>query len=132
MKKIVFFTLCVALLGSCVSQKKYVYDRKKDVVLHGCFWVFSRLFFEHYPALADKEYMYGEEETLQLCIESAGLKSLYLPDVTVLHLHQKSSKEAFRDSKERRRFIASNQKETWKEYLRLRDNLTTTEGKRKS
>ena len=23
MKKIVFFTLCVALLGSCVSQKKY-------------------------------------------------------------------------------------------------------------
>ena len=85
--------------------------------------VISTLFFEHYPMLADKEYMYGEEETLQLCVKSVGLKSLYIPDVIVLHLHQKSSKEAFRDRNERCRFIAMNQKETWKEYLRLRKEL---------
>lgn len=128
--KLAYTSFRLQCLFKGVSQKKYVYDRQKDVVLHGCFWIFSKLFFEYYPALADKEYMYGEEETLQLCIESAGLKSLYLPDVMVLHLHQKSSKEAFKDIKERKRFAASNQKETWKEYLRLREDLTMTDRKR--
>ena len=105
------------------SKKKYIFDECKDVVLHGCFWIFSRRFFEKYPMLADKKYMYGEEETLQLCIEMGELTSIYMPDVTVLHLHQSSSKEAFKNSTERSRFIALNQKETWKEYLELRDKL---------
>ena len=105
------------------SKRRYVSEIKRDVVLHGCMWFFSDRYFDCYEGLADKEYMYGEEETLQLCIEAAGLKSVYLPDITVLHLHQKSSKEAFSDSAERNRFVAMNQKESWKEYLKLRDEL---------
>ncbi|MCR5233019.1 MAG: glycosyltransferase [Lachnospiraceae bacterium] len=105
------------------AKKKYILDAKQDVVLHGCFWVFSRKYFERYSGLADKEYMYGEEETLQLCLEKAGLKSIYMPDVTVLHLHAQSSKEAFGNKAEKKRFVAHNQIESWKEYLKLREEL---------
>ncbi len=110
------------------SKKKYIFDVKRDVVLHGCMWIMSAKYFEYYEGLSDKEYMYGEEETLQLCLEAAGLKSIYMPDVTVLHLHQKSSKEAFKNSRERDRFVAMNQMESWKEYLKLRDGLKSGNG----
>lgn len=105
------------------TKKKYVYDMCDNVVLHGSFWIFSNRYFEAYDELADKKYMYGEEETLQLCIERAGLVSIYMPDVIVLHLHAMSSNEAYASRLEKERFAAMNQRETWKEYIELRNRL---------
>ncbi len=105
------------------TKKDYVQDVCKDVVLQGSFWIFSNTFFKAFPHLADKKYMYGEEETLQLCVDRKGLTSLYMPDVTVLHMHAKASKAAFKDKAERLRFSSYNRSNTWKEYKELRDSF---------
>ena len=105
------------------TRKKYDRDVLRDVVLQGSFWVFSNSFFDVFPRLADKEYMYGEEETLQLCVSKKGLTSLYMPDIVVLHMHARATAAAYRNKSEMLRFSAYNKSNTWKEYVNLKEKL---------
>ncbi len=101
------------------SRRLYEKDVCTDVVLHGCFWILSEAYFKEYDGLKDKEYMYGEEETLQLCLKKRKLMSLYMPDVTVLHLHAEASDMAFKSYADKLRFSAYNKSRSWREYLEL-------------
>ncbi len=101
------------------SRRPYEKDVCTDVILHGCFWIFSRAYFEKCKGLADKEFMYGEEETLGLYLKKKGLMSLYMPDVTVLHLHAEASDMAFKKEADKLRFSAQNKSRSWLEYIEL-------------
>ena len=45
--------------------------------------------------------------------------SLYMPDVTVLHLHAEASDMAFKSYADKLRFSAYNKSRSWREYLEL-------------
>ena len=107
--------------------REYRVDPCTGCVLHGSLWIFSDIYFMHYEGLADKKYMYMEEETLQLMIQHKGLVSLYIPDIIVLHLHGMATRQIHKKKSEMIR--AKIFYDTIKEYLELYDSLEERKGK---
>ena len=101
--------------------REYRIDPCVGCVLHGSIWFFSNIYFEHYAGLADKKYMYYEEETLQLLIDHKNLVSLYIPDVIVLHLHGMATRQVHKKKSEMIRSKIFY--EPIREYLELYDRL---------
>lgn len=106
---------------------KYEFNAVTNVVLHGSIWFFSNRYFECFDGLPDKQYMYFEEETLQLVLRNKGLKSLYIPDITVVHLHGQSINTAYKNKADKLRLAIKY--ETVGEYIELYDRLEK-EGKK--
>lgn len=92
-------------------------ETKENVILHGCFWIFSSKYFEVFSGLPEKKGMFAEEETLLFHILKKKMTTLYVPDILVLHLEDASIKDAYKKEKERLLFIYKKRIETWKEYL---------------
>jgi len=57
----------------------------KNVLLHGCFMIFSKEYIERFDGLKELTFMYAEEEILFIRIMSAGLISIYDPDIEIFH-----------------------------------------------
>lgn len=72
-------------------------NKEYNVILHGCFLVFSKKFFEQYDGFDEMLYMYGEETLLYYNLCEADLISVYLPEISVIHNHASSTK-ALNDS----------------------------------
>lgn len=56
-----------------------------DVVLHGCFLIFSKNYFLNYDGFDDRTFLYHEEELLYLRIKKAKLISVYNPKIEIFH-----------------------------------------------
>ena len=92
--------------------------RMKDVVLHGCFLVFSRDYIQRFDtAFNEKTFMYREEELLYLRVKEHGLKTLYCPDIVIKHIENASTNDTYTDKEEKYRFRRKNQLESLKILL---------------
>lgn len=106
-------------------EKKEISENevKRDVVLHGCFWIFSNDFFREYEGLTEKKALFAEEETLLYKLRQKHLISIFLPDILVVHMEDASTDAAYKELKHRLVFMSKNMVDTWKEYLgMMRDN----------
>ena len=85
------------------------YDRHAlDVELHGCCLIFSRAYIDRKDGLNESTFMYGEEDILYYELLSEGLKTLYAPDICVLHNEKKSTDNTFSRIREKRLFEYKN------------------------
>ena len=69
------------------------YDKRQEgVVLQGAFFVLSRGYLEAYPdGLYPETFLYLEEDILDFRVKKKHLKSVYIPDLSVLHFEGVSS-----------------------------------------
>ena len=100
-----------------VKQRLYI-EQKQDITLHGCFYVFSKLFFQEYSGFDELTFLYLEEDILQYHLEQAKLKSLYSPEIVVYH-NEGASTGYKRNTSEKNRFIYCNRIEALQTYLEL-------------
>ena len=59
--------------------------RTENVKLHGCCLVFTPLFFSKLYGFDNRTFLYREEELLYLNLKKNGLKSVYLPNISIIH-----------------------------------------------
>ena len=68
------------------TNKSEKTDKKiYNVQLHGCFYVFSKKYFEFYNGFDDRTFLYMEEEILFQHLLNKKLTSVYLPEIEVFH-----------------------------------------------
>lgn len=79
-----------------------------DFKLHGCFWVFSKKYFEVFDGLDESTFLYGEEDILYLHLMKNNLHTLYTPDILVYHKEDSSTNAMLSNSKQKEKFVAEN------------------------
>lgn len=71
---------------------------RNDVMLHGCFLVFSRRYMDRFPGgLYPQDSFYMEENILFYLCRTNGLKTVYEPKIKINHIHSVSIKKMFDD-----------------------------------
>lgn len=80
-----------------------------DLILHGCCLIFTNTFFEQLNGFHPGTFLFREEELLFLMLKKKGLHNLYCPSLSIRHLEDVSTDSITRSSKEKRKFLASNQ-----------------------
>ena len=55
------------------------------VQLHGCFYIFSKKYFEYFDGFDSRTFLYMEEEILFQHLLNKNLMSVYLPQIEVFH-----------------------------------------------
>lgn len=100
-----------------LNPECYIHQAE-NITLHGCFYVFSSLFFDKFKGFDELTFLYLEEDILQYHLEQAGLKSLYSPEIVVYH-NEGSSTMFQRNSVDRNKFKYSNQLKALEAYLQL-------------
>lgn len=67
------------------ENKLDVNNYYKDVILHGCFLIFSKDYFIHYSGFDDRTFLYVEEELLYIRVKKSNLVSVYNPKIEIFH-----------------------------------------------
>ncbi|KRN33050.1 glycosyltransferase [Liquorilactobacillus mali] len=82
-------------------KKSKVIKNEETVVLsgkdylHGSAILLTKNYFQKFPGLYPKTFLYGEEIILKVLFEKAGLKMLYVPELVINHKEDKSSALSF-------------------------------------
>ncbi len=97
--------------------------RQENVVLHGCFFVLSKRFFEKFEMLDVRSFMYAEEDILYMHVIHEGLKTVYLPDIKIYHKGDRSTSKATTNHKAKEIFRSQESIKAIKGYLGLLDEL---------
>ena len=105
------------------SVKRYgVYDserRYEDVKLHGACWIFSQKFFEQFEGLNPKTFLYFEEDILYLEMRKARLKTVYNPELIVIHLEDSSTNSISETSRKKNIFVLKNEIQSLKTVKKI-------------
>jgi GT2 family glycosyltransferase len=113
-----------------VSLKKYrgkfpVGDFKSgkvDIKIHGAFMIFSKKYFDVFSAgLYPNTFMYGEESILYYLCLKAKLKIIYSPQIQILHMEGKSTRQSMGNSNflEKNIFYLSNRLDSLNSFKNL-------------
>lgn len=95
-----------------IKQKVFNVNDKPlvNVVLHGCFLVFSPIFIERFDDAFDpRTFMYREEELLYIKVRSNAMKTLYSPSISIIHLEDLSTNSVVNSNDEKFYFMKRNQ-----------------------
>jgi len=77
----------------------------ENVELQGSCFIFSPSYIERYSGLYDKTFLYYEESILKYIIDRDKLRSVFTPDLKILHKEYGSTMEIVNTEKKRRLFI---------------------------
>lgn len=98
----------------------------KDVVLHGCFLVFSNTFINLFEEAFDpRTFMYREEELLYIKVQKKGLKTVYSEYLSVKHKEDAATNAFFKKREDKYQFMRNNQIKSIKILIQ---ELTTSNG----
>lgn len=89
--------------GICDHYKKHY-----QIMLHGCFMVFSQEYISRFDGLCDKTFMYGEEDILYLTLLQNQLTSVYDPSYAIYHKEDVSTDNVYKSSRKKLEFYYSN------------------------
>lgn len=92
---------------------------QEDVGLHGCCLILSPTYSKYFKGLNEKTFMYLEEEILQYEVITAGLKTLYSPEIRIEHAEAYTTSRVCKNTVEKRRFVYKNSIESAKVLLDL-------------
>ena len=73
----------------------------EDVVLHGCFLIFSPNYIKKYDGLAEKTFFYGEETILYNRCKKNNMKLLFDPNIQIYHNEFSSTNSMIKSEKQR-------------------------------
>lgn len=81
------------------------YKYQKQVVLQGCFLVFSYNAFEHIDGFDSRTFLYYEEPILYLNLMKNNLVTVYDPEIVIYHKDGRATNSASYNSRDRLLFI---------------------------
>lgn len=84
------------------NLKDFIY-KKTNVELHGCFLVFSDMYFKYFDGFEPRTFMYFEEVILYHSLLNNNLISLYDPYIGVYHAEEAATKVSFSTDLNRRK-----------------------------
>lgn len=105
--------------SSSIEEIKNRFDYLQDIKLHGCFLVFSKIYFENYAGFDPSTFLYMEEDILQLRLKQRGLKSLYCPSYLAFHKEGATSKKLIKNNNKRMEFVFTNRLKSQNIYKKI-------------
>lgn len=84
-------------------NKKY-----ENIVLHGCFLIFSKEYINLFDGLDDRTFLYREEELLAIRLKKHNLKSVYSPNLQILHNEDSSTNAITKSNRKKQIFVDKN------------------------
>lgn len=97
--------------------------RRENIVCHGCFMVFSRVFFSKFDGLDLRSFMYAEEDILYKHLMREGMTTVYAPEIQVYHKEGRSVGNTYGRSREKEMFLLEKYIEANNGYLQLLEEL---------
>lgn len=91
------------------EQEKIKLEEHKNIILHGCFWIFSPMYINLFDGIDNRTYMYREEELLAIRLLKNNLKSIYYPEIVIYHAEDSSTRAISKTNRKKRRFFYKNQ-----------------------
>jgi len=86
----------------------YDYPRR-NLILHGCCWIFTPRFTEKFQGINDKTFLYREEELLYILLKENNLENLYTPELKIYHMEDIATDMIADTPKKKRTFIYKNE-----------------------
>lgn len=103
------------------SLKNYnenVDKRQENVVLHGCFLIFSKKYMDKFDGLDDQTFLYMEEKILQSHLLQNKMLSVYNPNIVIYHNEDSSTKTITKTRRKKELFILKNANKSAKILLK--------------
>ena len=91
--------------------------RRENIVVHGCFIVLSKKYFNFFNGLDAKTFMYAEEDILFVHLLEKKLLSVYQPRIVIYHKGGSSVNESFKINKKKKIFLYTNYIKAIEAYL---------------
>ncbi len=76
----------------------------ENVIIHGCFFIFSLEYFKYYDGIPEKTEFYREEEFIYLNCRRKGLLTVYDPSLEIFHSINGSVKATFKNDRKKNIF----------------------------
>lgn len=106
------------------NQKKVIDKREENVILHGCCLIFSRTYLDLFDNIDDRTFMYYEEDLLAIRLIKNKLKSIYNPDIFILHKDDGATNELTKTKRKKILFITKHQIKSLKIIIKeLKTNI---------
>lgn len=86
-----------------------VNKRYENIVLHGCFFIFSKNYIEKFDGLDERTFLYKEEELLALRLKNNNLKSVYNPKIEIFHNEDSATNAITKNDRKKKIFVCKNQ-----------------------
>lgn len=80
-------------------------ERMENVRLHGCCMIFSLVYINKFDGLEVRTHFYGEEDVLFVRLVRNHMKSVYLPELKILHHEEAATSLRMGKNYKKRRFI---------------------------
>jgi len=94
-------------------------EKRENAKLHGSALVFSREYINAYDGLYPKTFMHSEEAILYFIVKRDKLRTIYSPDVKILHKEDSSTEAVYNKGYRKRRFYYKNFIKSGKVFLEL-------------
>lgn len=83
-------------------------QQHQEVILHGCFLVFSEKYIKNFEGLEEKTFLYREEEFLYIQLKEKGLINVYNPQVKIFHSEYSSTNAITKTKRKKQIFFEKN------------------------
>lgn len=97
-------------IGTKKEEKNNGYTQRVDekvenVVLNGCFLIFSTIYIQKFEGLNDRSFLYGEEGLLSIRLMQNNMSSFYEPDIEIYHCVSSALNNTNKDEHKKQVFI---------------------------
>lgn len=99
-------------------KKLDINQKHVNVILHGCFLIFSKTYLENFEGLEEKTFLYREEELLYIQIRKKGLINIYNPEIKIFHSESSSIKLMTKTIRKKQIFFEKNYIKATKELYK--------------
>lgn len=107
-KKVIKNIFIKLKLKKISTAKSSPLKRYEDIVLHGCFLIFSRKYIDKFDGLDDRTFLYREEELLALRLKNNNLKSVYNPKIEIFHNEDGATNAITKSNRKKQLFVNKN------------------------
>lgn len=89
-------------------EKRSNNNRLENIVLHGCFLIFSPRYIDKFDGLDNRTFLYCEEELLYIRLKRNNLKSVYNPELEIFHNEDSSTNATTKNKRNKNIFVLKN------------------------
>ena len=93
--------------------------RRENIVCHGCFMVFSSVFFSKFEGLDLRSFMYAEEDILYKHLMHESMTTVYAPEILIYHKEGRSVGNTYGANRKKEMFLLARYIEANQGYLNL-------------
>lgn len=72
------------------KEEKVQDIKQENIILHGCFLIFSPIYIEKFNGIDDRTFLFCEEELLYIRLMKNNMKSIYNPEIEIYHDEESS------------------------------------------